>query len=802
MQSLRYAVRVLLRSPGFTSIAVISLALGIGANTAVFSVVHAVLLRPLPYVAPDRLVRIGQQVSHGAVTIPEYRFTKENSKSFSSVAGYRGGGDRGLNVQGGVEWVKTLIVTADFFQTLGVTPAIGREIREEEARQGGAQAVVLSDGLWRRSFGGDPNILGHTVTLDNDIFNVVGILPARFWFSPAADAFVALRPTGSLMDTGTNTQMIGRLKPDIDLRTAQAEMGPLTDSYKRATVGRVSREYRGLTVIPFQDWLVGDVRLNLWLLFGAVALLLLIACSNLASLLMTHLAGRSRDIAVRLALGSGKGRLLRQFLMENLMLVVLGCGVGLLCAYVLIHGLVASIPFNLPTSAPIGMNMAVLLFTTAIGLGTGLLFSIVPLATAGRMDVHEALKSAGRSTGSGYVRQRTRAILVVGEVALSVTLLVSAGLLIQSLYNLHHERLGFTNRGLITFETPFSAERRKSITGVLSFESAMLDRLRAIPGVRSVAGINVLPLTGFSNLPTQRQGHAEQSIGGMEIRLVTPAYFEVMGIPLLRGRSFTGSDGTVDPAVAVVNETLARRWWQGASPLGDRVVIGQFQGRVFPQIADQPREVIGVAADTKTAFLKEPAWPTIYIPAAQAPGSIAGSGMTWVIRADLSQGLAEQLRTAVKEIDGRQRIVRMQTMEEIVAATTASSRFDAWLFTLFAGLALLLTTIGIYGLLSFSVEQRRQEIGTRMALGAGRGDILRMVLRTGVGLTAIGLGVGLVGAFVGAKALGSLLHGVRPTDPVSFVVVVFVLLAVGGVGSYMPARRATRIDPMVALRCE
>jgi len=790
---LRLAFRVLRKSPGVALVAVVSLALGIGANTAVFSVIHAVLLRPLPYPEPDRLVRVGQHTSLGAVSLLEHDFWKAHASGFASATGYRGGGDR--NFQSGTqqEWVRTMLITADFFRTLGTPPAMGREFDSDELRLGGRQAVILSDALWRRACGADPSILGRTVRLDDASLVVVGVLPRGFWFPQAADAYLPLRPTKTLDNSGTNTQMVARLRPGRTLRQVQAEMPAITDSM-RATY-RMSKDYRGLTVVGYQDSLVGDVRLNLLLVFGAVGLLLLIACSNLASLLLARLASRQKEIAVRLAMGSSRARLLRQFLIENLLLTTAGGAAGLLGARALLDVMVAAIPFDLPSSSPVGLDAPVLAFTLAVAFATGAVFSLVPILSSVRMDLQEMLKAGGRNTASG-TQQRARSLLVVGEVALSVTMLVSAGLLIQSLYRMHQEQLGFTPKGLITFTTPVAVDRRRTEADLWQYERMLLERLQALPGIRKVGGVNVLPLAGWSNMPTQREGHPDDSIGGMEVRSITPAYFDAMSIPVRRGRAFLDSDSESSPPVILVNETLARTWWPGGEPLHDRVVIGRYKGKDFG--SPTTREVVGIVADTKGGFLKEPPKPTVYVPAAQSPSN----SVSWVIHGDLSSGLAAELRRTIAEVDPRQRVLNVRTMEEVVAKTTASSRFDAWLFGFLAGLAMLLTAIGLYGLLSFSVARRTNEIGTRMALGASRADVLALVLKQGVGLIALGLAIGLAGALAVTRSLSTLLFGVRATDPYTFGAVAVVLLAVGLLASYLPARRATKVDPMVALRYE
>ena len=796
LQDLRYAVRLLRKSPGFTTVAVLSLALGIGANTAIFSVVHAVLLRPLPYPESRQLVNVAGQGAGNALTMTEFDFWKENASSFASSAGYRGVSTRRLGGANREEWITAMTVGSDFFRTLGVSFVLGREFTADETRQTGPRAIILTTGLWRRAFGANPNVLGQSVTLDDASFTVVGVLPANFWFPHGADSFVPLRPSGGIDDRGYNTLMIARLKPGITLPQANAEMPAVTAAIRRARPDLFGAKYRGMSLESYQDSLVGDVRLNLLLLFGAVGLLLLIACSNLASLLLARLAVRRKEIALRLALGSGRGRLLSQFLTENILLTLAGALTGLAAARVLLGSIIAAIPFDLPSAAPIRLDGTVLAFTLAIAFATGLAFSVAPLFTASRVDLQEALKAGGRS--SGGARQTVRNILVVAEVAISVTLLVSAGLLIQSLYRLHQERLGFRPEGLTSFSTPFAVEHRRNIADQLQYASTLLAQFQQLPGVTGVAAVNVLPLTGHSNMPTQREGHAENSIGGMEVRYVTPGFFDLMGISIRRGRALQSSDAASAPPVIMVNEAVARQWWPSGDPVGDRVVIGRFQGRDFG--TPTPRGVVGVAADTKGEFLKAPPRPTVYIPTAQMD-SPTGS-MTWIVRGHLPAGFAAELRTAVDQVDSRQRIGAIRTMGQIVGATTASSRFDAWLFTFLAALALALTAIGVYGVLSFSVARRANEIGTRMALGATPGAVLSMILRQGLVLIATGLALGLVGAYAATSSLATLLYGVKPHDAASFIGVTTVLTVVGLMASYLPARRATRVDPMVALRDE
>ena len=793
-KDVRHAFRMLHKHPGFTTVAVLSLALGIGVSTAMFSVINAVLLRALPYPNPAQLIRIIQRDGGPDVTLAEYEVAKEQSRVFSSIAAYRGAGERRLASGTGQDWINALVVTTDFLRTLGVQPAIGRELDASETAPGGPQAVILSDGLWRRSFGADPSILGRVATINDTAFTIVGVLPAGFWFPQQVDALIPLRPTGNLSDLGMNTQTVGRLRRDVNVQQAQAEIATMTETFRRARAATASRNYQGLSIVSYHDWLVGDVRINLLLLFGATGLLLLISCANLAMLLMTRFAARGREVALRIALGSGRSRLLAQFLVENLVLAALGLGAGVLAAYALLRGLVTWMPFTLPTATPVRLDTAVLGFALAVAIVTAIVFTFVPLLTIRRLNTHDALKSGGRAPSLGLVRGRTRNVLVIAEVALSTTLVIAAGLLIQSLYLMQQERLGFAPEGLITFVTPLESYRFRTADQRSSFTRDLHERLESIHGVHTVAATNVLPLAGRSNMPAQREGHPEHSMGAMEIRMVTPRFFEAMGIPVRRGRSFTDRD-VATPSV-LVNETVARSWWEGADPIGDRLIIGLVQGKSFVKTI-RPLEVIGVVGDTKTTTLKEPPRPTVFIPLQEVPSSL-----TWIVKSDGSADLTAQLRAAVTGLDPAQRVLQFRTMNAIVESTAGTSRFNAWLFAIFASVALVLAAVGLYGVLSFLVAQRTQEIGTRMALGADHTQVVGLFLSQGIRLTVFGLGLGLATALVLTRWLSTLLYEVRPNDPTSFAAVAVVLFFVGVAASYLPARRAARIDPMAALRSE
>ena len=762
-RDIRYAARSLRRNPVFALTAIVTLALGIGANTAVFSLVNATLLRALPYPYASRLVRVGEKGTLRDVSIPEYEFWKEHSREFSSVAGYQGREDQRVSWGSRTEWVPGMVVTTDFFRTLGVSMAEGREFISQEASYRGPRAAILSNRLWR-SLGADPALAGRVITIGEASYSVVGILPEGFWFPQDADIFLPLRPSGSAGDEGSNTNMIGRLAQGVSLQQAEAGMAVISESFKRSNATNVLQQDRHeLTLTTFQRWLVGDMRLKLLLLFGAVGLLLLIACLNVASLILARLAARQREIAVRRALGSSSRRLFRQFAVENLLLCMAGGVIGLACAYFLLQAVGNRIALQIPVTA-LGVDWTVMAFAFSIVFVTGLIFTAAPLFVTARNDIFETLRQAGQAVGSG---QRMRSVLVVGQVALSVTLLVGAALLIQSLNRLNHEALGFMPEGVITFST-------RPAAGQLQFESALLQKIASLPGVRAVAAANVLPLADKNNFPTERVGHPDQSIGGMEIRLISPEYFRALGIPVLRGRSFNNTDVNGGLPVILISESLARSWWAKGNPIGDQIKVGRYEGRDLSN--DPVRQVVGVVGDTKTLYLNAPPRPTVYIPIAQ--GQWGEWGFSWVVRATQVKALEQQLKQAVADVDNREPVEHLRTMEEIVDSTNANSRFDAWLFGGFAGLALLLTAVGLYGLLSFSVARRTSEIGTRLALGAGRSKVIELILWQGMRLVTVGLFLGLAGAVLLTRSLSSLLFGVRVTDPASYCAVALIMLAV------------------------
>ena len=805
LQDLRYGLRMLAKNPGFTAVAVLTLALGIGANTAIFSVVNAVLIRPLPYPNPDRIVYVTWQLRQNvmnASTVPEFEFLRDHSASFEAIAGYRWSSDLGFGAGPNRQWLTAKRVTSGFFRALGVGPVLGRSFMAEEERPGGPQVIILSDGVWRRSFGADPRIVGRQVILNDQAYTIVGVLPRGFEFSEPAEAFVPLQLGRTLTDTGRNTRAIARLKPNVSVEQAQAEMATVFAQFSAAYPKNVADwGERGVRLIGYQQWLAGDYRLNLLLLFGAAGLFLLIACSNIAALILARTSSRQREISVRLALGAGRSRLFSQFLTESLLLASVGSLVGLACALWGLQTLVSSIPWDIPTKDKIGLDGRVLLFAVFVAVVTSVVFGFASYLESLKPDAYTWLKEGGPGTSRTSGRARMRQALVVGEVAISLVLLVGTGLFIESLYRLRHLKLGFDPQGVVTMRTPFSAGRFTKAADVWDFERRVLEHIKGIPGVTLAAAVTAAPLTGANNIPTELEGQPEKSIGGMEYRAISRDYFQAMKIPLLRGRAFLDTDTAGTTPVAIVSEEVARRWWPTGNPLGSRIIVGRYQDKVFPEAEDPSREVVGVVGDVKQyGYLAVPPPPTVYVPAGQLFRVM--NSTAWVVRAQVATNLEPDLRAAVASVDPEQHVMAIRPMSEIVSQTVAEPRFEALLLGLFAGLALVLSSIGLYGVISYSVSQRTHEIGIRMALGAERLDVLRRVVGQGMALALIGVGTGLVAAFVLSRFISSLLFEVKASNPTTYVIVSLALTVVALLACYLPARRATKVDPMVALRYE
>ncbi|MGH9573332.1 MAG: ABC transporter permease, partial [Candidatus Acidiferrales bacterium] len=783
-------------------VAAITLALGIGANTTMFSVVNSVLLRPLPYPQPNRLVHFELRMDGGtndALSVPQFQFFRDHSNAFEDVAADRGGADVELKQGNTVQWMSSYQVTDDFFRTLGVHPAMGREFVREETLPTGSPVAILTEAIWRAVFHADSNILGRQIEIDDHGYTIVGVLPRGFRFVDGSpDIFTALHLGNTLSDRGMNTEVLGRLRENENLRAAQADMHVVYDQFHRQD--SVRQGDRGVQLIGYQDFLVGDIKPSLLMLFGAVGLLLLVACANVASLLLARSSVRQKEISIRLALGARRLRLLQQFLTEGLLIAFIGGTAGLLTATWGLTILVGSIPFYLPSSVTMKVDARVLAFTFFIAVATSIAFGLASFWQTSKLDLNSSLKESAKGSES-VSHNFTGGVLVVGEVALSVALLIGAGLLIKSLYHLRQQNLGFDPQNVFMMSTLFRPPKGAPREAVWNSQQEILRRIQALPGVVSAAVVTVPPFVGRSNLPTQREGHPEQGIGGMEIRTISQDYFRTMSIPILQGRSFSDTDNAGSEPTVAISENLARRWWNGASPVGDHLIIGMLGGKLYTPAADV-REIVGVVGNVKGRSMQAAAPPMIYIPLSQAAADSTIPPSSWVIRTQKNVNIAAALRTVVTQINPEQRIDLFGPMQHFVDISVAGPNFDAQLMALFAALALALTAVGIYGALSFHVARRTHEIGIRMALGATRRDVLRLVVGRGMILVWMGIGIGIAAALGLTRLLRALLFQVQPSDFVTYAAVAVVLTCVAFFASYIPARRAMKVDPMVALRYE
>lgn len=796
---IRYGIRSLLKRPGFTTTAVLTLALGIGANTVIFSVVNAVLLRPLPFAESQRVMWLGQQFQNGpsGAGQPKFIFWREQNQTFESMAayeGFRGGG----NLAGGdeAEYVGGLHVSADFFRVLKANPMIGRSFTAEDDTPGAQPVVILSEKVWRRRFAADPGIVGKTISLNGKSVTVVGII-ASLDFLQDADLFEPLQASLN-GDPNPNTTVIGRLKPGITQAQAQAEMRLIAEKY-RALNPKQMQPVESVVVSPYQELFTSDVKALLWILLGAVGFLLLIACANVANLQLTRAQSRQKEIAVRRALGASAKRIVRQLLTEGLLLSLAGALAGSLLAVWGTQLLVAALPEGMMARAgEVRLDGRVLLFALVVAVVTGVLFGLAPALQVSRINMNSALKETTRGGGS-MTRGRLRRGLVIIEVALSLILLAGASLLVRSFINLRGVPTGFDPHNVLTFRLDLKGERYDTSSKEQAFLRDALERVRQLPGVESAAATNILPLQAQFNMPVVFPGKPDSV--STQFRLVTPEYFQVMKIAIQKGRAFTEADQTGTQPVAIVSESFARRYFNGADPFTQTLSIGR-------GLDDSPRSVVAVVGDVKQFGLDANSPPMVFVPSRQVGDKLMAVvrrfTSTYVaIRTTVAPtSLSAAIKSEIASLDPALPLASTRSMEQIVARSIAPQRFNMFLIAAFATLGLALTTIGIYGVMSYSVAQRTNELGIRIALGAQSIDVVKLILRNGLVLTLIGIAVGLGGAAALTRLMSSLLFGVTPTDAVTFALVTAGLLLVALFACFLPARRATKVDPLVALRYE
>ncbi len=816
---IRYALRLLAKTPGFTVVAIVTLALGIGANTAMFSVIHSVLLRPLPYVQADRLTTIWNDYGSGgqslpAVSPPDFRDYQQRCRLFEQLAAATGG--NGAAVDFGTtegderpQQVSVAFVTPNLFSLFGVQPILGRNFLPEETAVNGPAVVMLSYGFWQRRFGGDVNIVGKTLRSNQQNVTIVGVLPRDFHLLLPPEALLLRdselwRPTQIPYDTFprnlTTLAVFGKLKPGVTLAQAQGEMdGIATQLRNEHEVHRTSG--LRIRVVPMQYDIVKNARTSLLILLGAVGLVLLIACANVANLLLARASAREREVALRAALGAGRGRLVRQVLTEALVLALLGGLAGIFVGSTALQMLLSLHPSNVPRLAEVHLDGTVLAFSFAACALTGVLFGILPALQLGKPNLSDVLKEGSKSS-AGIGRGQIRRLLVITEIALSLMLLLGAGLLIRSFFRLENARPGFETANILTMRMNVPINRYPKFEDVIGFTKKLQESVRNIPGVESVGSINRLPLSGSGpQTPYAYDAATEQAWESISAdwRVVTPGYFETMGIQLAHGRFFAEEDDLTHPFVVVVDELLANRAWPNQNPIGKRLQVMHFPSFTAPVLNRDYAEVIGVVKHPRVHDLTREVREQVYLSQYQQPGGQIGL----VVRTRSDGGtLSKQVESAVRALDRGIPVYDVHSMGESVADVLAPRRFSLLLLMIFGGVATGLAMVGLYGTIAYSVTQRTQEIGIRMAMGATSYEVSRMVLYEALQLTSIGIAAGLLGTLLLGRILNSLLFEVSASDPLTYVAGAVIIALVSLVACSMPARRATRVDPIVALRYE
>ncbi|HXJ91929.1 MAG TPA: ABC transporter permease [Terriglobia bacterium] len=808
VQDLRYALRMLRRNPGFTAVAVLTLALGIGANTAIFSVLDAVLLRPLPYNHPQQLVKIysrftgiGLPKDENAVSAPEFLDYQHLNQSFSGIAALNGGAFN-IGSEGSPQRVAGATVSPSLFKILGVQPRLGRTFLPEEGTPGHDHEVVLSYGLWQRAFGGQREVLGSTIRVDAVPMTVVGVMPKGFDYPDQSEVWtpLAFKPDDLTPDNRGNhgLDVLARTKPGLSYAQMRSDMDRVGETVIQQHPEYPYTKYGfGVITVPLLEETVGDVRASLWILMGAVGLVLLIACANVASLLLARASGRQKEIAVRVAIGAGPARLARQLLTESTVLALAGGLAGLAFTPWVLHALITLSATALPRVAGTRIDIWALAFTLAVSLATGVLFGLAPALRVRRVGSYDALKSG--HTTEGAPSNRLRRALVMGEAALSVLLLAGAGLLLRSFMEVLKVNPGFQADEVLTVRVALPPVKYNKPEQIYPFYSGLIERIRALPGVLGAGAISSLPLSGqnFSGTATidTHEVPIDDTTPEVDQRIVTPGYFEAMGIPLIRGRFFSDADWATAPPVAIVDETMVKTYWPHEDPIGRRIHIGDPKTKL-PWLT-----VVGVVGHVHNRTLEAPSRTELYWPQAQDPFGIPAMGLAIRTAGD-PMALAPTIQKVVQATDPDLPVYRVRTMSDAIGDSLARRGLAMILLAVFSGLALLLASVGIYGVTSYSVNQRQQEIGLRMALGARRAQVLGMVIGQGMRTTLVGLVFGLVAALALTRLMSSLLFDVRPADPMALGGAALLLSAIALLANFIPARRASKVDPMVALRYE
>ena len=802
-QDIRYALRTLRQSPGFTLVAILTLALGIGANTTIFSVINAVLLRPLPYSHPDRLVLLAEHWPAFpilSVSYANYKDFRDQSSSYDAVAAVQPL-NYTLTGSGNPERVTGMTITSSLLPMLGIQPVIGRGIQPEDDRVGGAPVALISYALWQRDFGGESDVLGKSLTLDNNPYTVIGVLPARFQIMAPSDVFVPFEPWAHTLPDDrswhTGIRPIARLKNGATVQEARNELQMIAKRLEKQ-YPETNTNVESL-VLPLHDQIVANVRPALLTLLVAVGLVLLIACANVANLLLARATQREKEVAIRTALGASRGRIVRQLLTESVLLSLAGGALGLALAALGLDSLLHLAAASVPRAEGIGLDPTVLGFTAGLAIFTGILFGLAPAFQSSRMDIRDQLNQSGRGSSSGGHHQRLRSVLVVAEVAISMILLIGAGLLIRSFARLQTVQPGFQPDHILLTDVPISLTVYSKPEQQVAFFDRLLEKVRALPGVKAAGAASTMPVSGQGAvIHFNIEGRAPKTPNDYIMagyRVVSPGYFEALGIPLVTGRAIEQRDSFTAPSVVVLNQAMAAKFFPGENPLGKRLQIGETPDNSIPMM-----EVVGVVGNVKQK-LESDSKEEMYVPYMQPVLPLFG--LTVALRTSQDPtAMTSALRGAILEVDKNQPLVNVRTMEQSISNSLDEQRFRTLLLGLLAGLALVLSAIGVYGVMSYSVSLRTQEIGIRVALGAQWRDVFSLVITRGFALVGVGILIGGIASWLLSRLINQFLFGIHAGDPATFFGVAAMLLVVAFLACYFPARRATRVDPIIALRYE